>query len=231
MTAFTSGFPHRRTLFGRYGGNFLGNSPGRGEIRRGKHAETAIQKVRKRKRMERDHTLISGRRGSSDLESDSADTKPRGSRGHSNSSTPQNWLASVLSFIESKPTLPMTLSYYAQLVLTYFLVGLLIYVVWCVFLTIRADIDKESEAQIGAIRAEMALCANQYVQNRCEPSTRLPALESVCESWEMCMNRDANHLGKARVSAHTFAVIFNSFVEPISYKTMVCHPLLSHSQA
>lgn len=221
MTAFTSGFPRRKPIFGRYGGNLLGGSPGRGEIRRGRHADTAIQKVRKRKRIERDYALVNGRRGSSDLESDSADTKPHGKRKHPDLQSSQSWIASVLSFIEAKPALPYILSYYAQLLLNYFLVGFVIYLVWCFFLTIRADVDKESEAQIGAVRAEMAQCAAQYVENKCAKSTRLPALETVCESWEACMNRDPSHVGRARVSAHTFAVIFNSFVEPISWKAMV----------
>jgi Di-sulfide bridge nucleocytoplasmic transport domain len=35
------------------------------------------------------------------------------------------------------------------------------------------------------------------------------------------MNRDPTVVGRARVSAETFAEIVNSFIEPISYKTMV----------
>lgn len=35
------------------------------------------------------------------------------------------------------------------------------------------------------------------------------------------MNRDPTQVGRARVSAETFAEIINSFIEPISYKTMV----------
>lgn len=38
------------------------------------------------------------------------------------------------------------------------------------------------------------------------------------------MNRDPTVVGRARVSAETFAEIVNSFIEPISYKTMVCQP-------
>lgn len=34
------------------------------------------------------------------------------------------------------------------------------------------------------------------------------------------MNRDPAVVGRAKVSAETFAEIINSFVEPISYKTM-----------
>lgn len=35
------------------------------------------------------------------------------------------------------------------------------------------------------------------------------------------MNRDPAVVGRAKVSAETFAEIINSFVEPISYKTMI----------
>jgi hypothetical protein len=174
--------------------------------------------------MEMEYAMANGRRGSSDVESDAANTRPRGRREHSDSPSPQSWLASVLSFIESKPALPYILSYYVQLALNYFLVGLLMYTVWCFVLTIRADVDKESEVQIGLIRADMAQCAAQYIENRCAKATRLPALEMICANWESCMNQDPTRVGRARVSAHTFAEIFNSFVEPISWKAMVSHP-------
>ena len=57
--------------------------------------------------------------------------------------------------------------------------------------------------------------------NRCERESRVPAMEGVCDGWEKCMNRDPGRVGRARVSAHTFAEILNGFVEPISVKAMV----------
>jgi hypothetical protein len=128
----------------------------------------------------------------------------------------------MLSGIESRPSLPYILSYYAQLLLNYFLVFFVIYLVWNFFLTIRADVDKASEAAAASVLAEMAQCAQQYAENRCAKDMRVPAMETICQSWETCMNRDPSQVGRARVSAHTFAEIFNSFVEPISWKAMVC---------
>ena len=66
----------------------------------------------------------------------------------------------------------------------------------------------------------MALCSKNYVDNRCSPPDRIPAMEATCITWENCMTRDPKTVGRARVSAETFAEILNSFVEPISYKTM-----------
>jgi hypothetical protein len=67
----------------------------------------------------------------------------------------------------------------------------------------------------------MAVCSKEYLENRCAPNTRVPAMEKACLAWEKCMNRDPTVVGRARVSAETFAEIINSFIEPISYKTMV----------
>ncbi len=45
-------------------------------------------------------------------------------------------------------------------------------------------------------------------------------METVCENWRGCMERDPLKVGRAKVSARTFAEVFNSFMEPISYKAM-----------
>lgn len=66
----------------------------------------------------------------------------------------------------------------------------------------------------------------------------MPAIEDMCNAWASCMNRDVvvaqyvslfdfilvlvtNMCLRAKVSAETIAEIINSFVEPISYKTLV----------
>ncbi|KAJ5130037.1 uncharacterized protein N7515_006076 [Penicillium bovifimosum] len=52
-------------------------------------------------------------------------------------------------------------------------------------------------------------------------SCRAPALETICENWERCMNRDPAKVGRAKVSAHTMAIIINSFIDPISWKAIL----------
>ncbi len=229
MAAFTSGRTEKKPIFGKYGLNFTGNSPGRGELRRGRYGEAVVQKVRKRKRLERDYALVNHhRRGSweSDTESDAGRYRER-RHGSNHSEPPQQppvpkgWLSEFLSGIESRPTLPYVLSYYAQLILNWFVVFFVIYLVWNFFLTIRADVDKASETAAAEVLAEMAFCASQYTENRCGKDMRVPAMEPMCQNWETCMNKDPTKVGRARISAHTFAEIFNSFVEPISWKAMV----------
>jgi hypothetical protein len=129
------------------------------------------------------------------------------------------------------PDLPYVASGYVQLVFNIFLVGVALYLGVGFIKTIQRDVDlKVEEYSAGfslskyadvEILQEMAVCSKEYLENRCAPNTRVPAMEKACLAWEKCMNRDPTVVGRARVSAETFAEIVNSFIEPISYKTMV----------
>ena len=210
-------------------------SPGRGELARSTYSNKAANKIVKRRRKEANQTALV-RRKQSTTTSSSTDSSPRKSsssnptdRHHNHhhhdpappSSRPSR-LASLFAFLETHPHLPHILSFYAQLLLNVFLVIALIWLLSSFWLTIRSDVDEASHRAEASALAEMAVCARSYRENRCEPvAERVPAMESVCANWEKCMRRDPRMVGRARVSAHTFAEIFNSFVEPISYKAMV----------
>lgn len=222
MSAFTAGNrTERKPIFGRYGLDFKGNSPGRGELRRGRYGDAIIHKVRKRKRLERDYAIVSHRRGGDD-ESDSEEDSRPSSRGKGNHTpTKQGWFGSILDGINSRPALPHILSFYPQILLHFFGVFFVVYGVWCFASAVRADIERAASLESESVLAEMALCSRQYVDNKCAADQRVPAMETICNNWEECMNKDPLRVARARLSAHTFAEIFNSFVEPISWKAMV----------
>lgn len=69
--------------------------------------------------------------------------------------------------------------------------------------------------------SEIAHCSKQYIENRCSPELRVPAMEKACMTWETCMKKDPSTIGRAKLSAETFAEVINSLVDPISYKTMM----------
>ncbi|KAM0787736.1 hypothetical protein ACM66B_003793 [Microbotryomycetes sp. NB124-2] len=87
--------------------------------------------------------------------------------------------------------------------------------------TLYADIQARLAALTVELRAEILQCAKAYVDNRCEPATRIPAMEKRCSGWEECMGREAVVVGKTRVVAETIAEVVNSFVDVISWKTML----------
>ncbi|KAI5201815.1 hypothetical protein E4T39_04981 [Aureobasidium subglaciale] len=138
----------------------------------------------------------------------------------------KHWTLSLFEFITAHPTLPHVLSFYAQLLLNMFLIGSIMYILYSFWATIRGDVDKKTSIAVAEVLSQMAACSRDYHANRCDPSTRPPVLENACNNWAQCMNQNPHNVGRARISAHAFAEIFNSFIEPISYKAMLFTVLL-----
>ena len=98
------------------------------------------------------------------------------------------------------------------------------YIVYSFWSTIKSDVDEKAREAAHEIMAEMAGCTREYKDNKCDSSTRVPALEAVCNNWEKCMKQDPSLVGRASVSAYTFAGVLNSFFEPLHWKTVACLP-------
>ncbi|KAL4890590.1 putative nuclear envelope protein Brr6 [Aspergillus ambiguus] len=215
---------HRNSLFNMYGR--FAPSPGRGEIPRMNHYSNALaRRVQKRRR--RDKALdLQFRRDSDDEDSDQETAPPnkkkqgeaQGQEGPSVSR--MSTFSDFFALLEAHPNVPSILSWWAQLVVNLSLFSLAVYVVFGFVSAIRAEFEQAAEEVSDTILAEMATCAKSYVDNKCAGGDRLPALETVCESWERCMNRDPAKVGRAKVSAQTMAIIINSFIDPISWKAI-----------
>ena len=150
MTTFSSHTSSRKPLFGKYGANYKGTSPGvRNDLRRMKLGGQPIAKKRKRQhRDEREDEsmgIIRHHRKDSDSESESGDSRPNSRSTEGNQVNKPGWFSSFLSGIESRPNLPNILSYYAQLTLNTFVVGLIMFAVYTFWTTIRSDVDKASQ--------------------------------------------------------------------------------------
>ena len=205
------------------------NSPGRSTdiILRSDNPSRIEKSVSRRRRQEIDRVHRRKRRHSvSDSEADGDYHPPSSPRKGSNSQPTHpiekepHWMRSLFSFIADHPTVPQILSFYAQLAFNFFLLAFCAYIIWCCWATLNADVDREAEKEIANIIMQQAACVREWHENKCEPETRVRQVEKFCEEKERCMNQDPYKVGRARVSAHTFAGIFNSFVEPISYKAM-----------
>ncbi|KAH9205034.1 Di-sulfide bridge nucleocytoplasmic transport domain-containing protein [Leptodontidium sp. 2 PMI_412] len=220
QTKSTSNDTMRQPLFQRPGAGFLRSSPGR-ELRCGKQSNIFINKIRNRKRTHRSHALAREQLDASKTDSDESVSNPRSRKGkHAQDQPKPGFWASVFSYMDSHPNLPLVLSFYVQLAVNIFIAGLTIFGVYTFWMTVRADVDKASEKERALMLNEIELCRSSFPANGCGSDLRAPALQTACENWEQCIMRDPDSIGRARVSAHTFAQIFNSFVEPISYKAM-----------
>ncbi|KAL1405066.1 hypothetical protein Q8F55_008689 [Vanrija albida] len=117
--------------------------------------------------------------------------------------------------------IPAILLGYVQLVFNFSLVAGFLYVAVQFILAVRRDVQERIDEVAVEILQEIGDCSKLYIKNRCEPELRVPAMENACYAWETCMNRDPAVVGRARVGAETFAGVINSFVDAISWKTML----------
>lgn len=186
---------------------------GRGEVPRGRYHDGAITKLRPRR-----HQRWPSARVITDDEDSGSEF------GETDYAPPPTWGSSGTPWASTHRDIPLIASQYLQIFFNLSLILLLLYALFCFYLTIRRDVDQKVEEFSAQILAEISQCSRNYVENRCTLDMRVPAMERACSGWEKCMNRDSSQVGRARVSAETFAEIINSFIEPISYKTMVCSP-------
>ncbi|KAJ2077880.1 hypothetical protein H4R24_004846 [Coemansia sp. RSA 988] len=163
----------------------------------------------------------------------------RGARGRRSARSRREWRMSqgvdrMLAMMGSKvdePTtlerlqmyrdLPYVISGYLQLGFNIFMVATVLVIMVHVLLTIQRDVNAKVQEYSAEILHEIAGCSKQYLDNRCDPLMRVPAMEQACQAWDNCMHRDPTKVGRARVSAETLAEIINGFIEPISLKTML----------
>ncbi|TYJ57795.1 hypothetical protein B9479_001405 [Cryptococcus floricola] len=99
-------------------------------------------------------------------------------------------------------------------------------VLFCIYLAVlfvlavRSDVKNKMNEYSVEILQEIAECTNMYLTNMCGSAHRVPHMDAPCRAWDACMNRDPTVMGRINIIAEVFAGVINSFVEPISWKTM-----------
>jgi hypothetical protein len=238
----------KESMWGRVKKTF--NSPGRGEIPRGEVLQNKDHRVRKQRSKENQYAsrqlaLQSYSRSGSDAEDDDSEMtinlprtiSPRKRSGKHNppgdSQEAQQkqqqppppkepgLVSSLFTFIGAHPTVPHILSFYAQLMFNLFLLSACAYMIYSFWTAIQGDIDKKAWEASADIFGEIRKAKEGFYENGCDDTPLKPMLKLHCEHFAKVMAQDPMKIARAKVSAHTFAEIFNSFIEPISYKAML----------
>jgi hypothetical protein len=237
----------KESFFGRVKRSF--NSPGRGEIPR---ADTTHNREKRIVRQKSQRSLAVKRQFSdpgsgSDAENDDSELitsrtiSPRKRSANYNQQPPAEpqpqqqqpppqkepgMISSLFTFIGAHPTIPHILSFYAQLLFNIFLLMGCGWILYGFYSAIQGDIEKKAFEASAEIIAEIVDATEHYRENGCASDKRAPYLKEPCDIWERTMTRDPMKIARAKVSAYAFAEIFNSFVEPISYKAMLFTALI-----
>ena len=110
---------------------------------------------------------------------------------------------------------------YAQVVFNLSILVVFLYLLLNIVLTIQHDVSQKVREYELDYLGEISSCEARYTSNRCGSDMQAPALSEACEAWRRCASRDPTVVGRARVTAETFAEILNGFVDVVSWKTML----------
>lgn len=190
-------------------------------------------RVRKRQRADRDRDIGSTRsrlpggcdEDDSDYEdSDDERSSPRKLK-YKKPKEQMGWFHYIISAVSANPDAPIILSYYIQLLVDGFLASLLLWVAWCAFSSARGEVIYSAEKAKTAMLEEITQCRRQFLDNKCSPiSSRMPALESLCNEWDACMNQDPDNVAGVKASVGHLADIINEFTTRLSWKSIVSFP-------
>ena len=195
-------------------------SPSHKALVRKDQTTRALQRPTKRKRKD----ITNHRLPESDSDYDELPSLPSSPRKPSNSfqsppPTEVGLLPSILTFINDHPSLPHILSWWAQMLLSTFILFFLSYILYSFWAAIRHDVDLKADELSRDILNAIAQCSEDFTSHGCADRSRLGGtFKRLCDEWEGCMAQDPRAVGRARISAQTWAGILNGFVEPLSGK-------------
>ncbi|CAM0140528.1 hypothetical protein VKS41_006545 [Umbelopsis sp. WA50703] len=197
-----------------------------------KISQNAVLRARKRRAKEdlfgsgfrkRLYEIADEGESASDSDNDTVDQKPVTESAKSEKSLADSQPAKNEADVWNAPQYDYAyiISGYIQTGFNLFIVLVIVYLAVQAILTIQRDVQQKVAEYSTAIMKEISVCVKLYHENRCDPENRVPAMDEPCRNWEACMDRHPDTLGRAKISAETFAEIVNGFIDPISYKSMV----------
>ncbi|CEP11179.1 hypothetical protein [Parasitella parasitica] len=94
-----------------------------------------------------------------------------------------------------------------------------LYIGYQVAANVRNDMRARMASYESDFLGNQLYCQEQYHVNRCGPDTALPAVQTLCRSWEQCMMRPFA-VGKTKVLAEVLGEAANEFSELLTLRTM-----------
>ncbi|KAF9096172.1 hypothetical protein BGX29_005547 [Mortierella sp. GBA35] len=116
--------------------------------------------------------------------------------------------------------LPYIIAGYVQVAMNTAYAGIGIYVLYNFYTTIQSDVSIRAENTLKRETQAIANCKKDYYETYKCNGPYGPALIMTCAYLSECIERPDPKIERAKMAAQTFAVIVNSFVNTISYKTM-----------
>lgn len=109
---------------------------------------------------------------------------------------------------------------FIRLIFNIIIIFVTLYIIFGIIFIIKNDIESKIQISITNILDEMNICSKHYVDNKCQPEQRVPAMELKCTEWERCMSQNPTIIARKSIfTAQIIGEIINTFFDQISFKS------------
>ncbi|KAF7683377.1 Nucleus export protein BRR6 [Astathelohania contejeani] len=115
---------------------------------------------------------------------------------------------------------PLIMIRYLHLLLNFIVIFLLSYILISLVLMLKNDIKYKIDNSKQVLRGIIEESRRKYMENRCDPSTRPPALRKQCMEWECMMNRNENSIEMSKIMMEVVGELVDGFIQKVSYKSV-----------
>lgn len=119
------------------------------------------------------------------------------------------------------PRTPYTVGLYFQLLVNIILWSFIIYFICVSINTIQSDINLKVDEFTIKVLDEIAKCSKEFARNKCHLPDRPSIMDEECDQLERCQNQDPTRIAKLKVTIELIAEIINTFVNRLSYKSLL----------
>lgn len=114
---------------------------------------------------------------------------------------------------------PVVLIGYLHLVLNVVVISVTCYALIYVVASVQGDIRHRIADRRTKIEQEIGEARSLYEINKCDPSTRVPAIEELCNEWECIIKNGYGSIGYTRIIAEVFGDVVDGFVRKFSIRS------------
>ncbi|ORD94275.1 hypothetical protein ECANGB1_928 [Enterospora canceri] len=116
---------------------------------------------------------------------------------------------------------PMLLIGYIHVLLNLFITASFIYIIGFLIYFLKIDVLYRINEKREIMRGVIQNAKEKYQINRCDPSTRVPALQKQCGEWDNIIRNGFSALNYTKIVVELLAGAIDGFVSKITYKTLV----------
>lgn len=115
---------------------------------------------------------------------------------------------------------PKSIITFLHIILNIFITDSFIYIFGFLIYFLRIDVIYKINEKRELMKGIISNTKKKYILNKCDPLTRVPAMEKQCSEWENILKNGFSALNYTKIIIELIASTIDGFISKITYKTL-----------